>query len=281
MTEDEKKEEAIRLIESAESTAKKLEALGQEAVETARLAQDLARPLAHLFRGIPTEGLPPGGWDRQAENWRTWHAGVQGMQDFIPAISGMTLASVSSTFTTASIFFNQDPQMFSPDATEAFVTISQAVQRHDLSETAAASMRRLGLDRRGANLRSAVDLLIEAKGAMDRPVVGEGGPVSVLIPLRECINAVITELVRRRPEQEPAKNWKDKVVSIGNKCGRPSLPANHFDKIGGDAKLLMDELSGAKQTGMNRQRLMSYFDRGVLFLNALLDSVDDIKLKPP
>jgi hypothetical protein len=51
--------------------------------------------------------------------------------------------------------------------------------------------------------------------------------------------------------------------------------------MGNDTKLLIDDLSGAKQTGADRHRLMVLFSRGMLFLNALMDSVDDSKLKPP
>jgi hypothetical protein len=76
-------------------------------------------------------------------------------------------------------------------------------------------MLRLGLDRRSGNDRPALDLLHEAKSAMDRPVLGDGGPTSVLIPLRESIDAAIAELVRRRAKQEPVKGWKEKVVSVG------------------------------------------------------------------
>ena len=139
-------------------------------------------------------------------------------------------------------------------------------------------MRRLGLDRRVGERRSAADLLNEANGAMERPVV-EDGVTSVLIPLRESINTVITELLRRRPQQESTKNWNDKVVSICNHCGIASLPAAQFAKLGNDAELLMGELSRAKQAGMERQHLMSRFQRGLLLLNALMDAIDINKLR--
>ncbi len=115
---------------------------------------------------------------------------------------------------------------------------------------------------------------------MERPVVGDGGAVSVLISLRESIGAVIAELVRRRPRQEEAKGWSAKVVSVGSQCARPSLSADHFSRLGADADRLMNQLSGAKQAGMDRTQLMWYFNRGLLFLNALVDSIDESKLRP-
>jgi hypothetical protein len=279
MTDDEKKEEAIRLVEDAESQAKTLEDLGQKIVASARLVRDVAGPFAKLFRSLPSNALSGGGWDRQIEDWKIWHEGVRRMQKLMPAFSAMTMASVNSTLANTSHFVFTGP-MIQPGALEAFQAIAGWTEQHGLAEKAMDSMRRLGLDRRGGTGRPPLELLEEAKAAIDRPVVGDGGAVSVLISLRESLDATITELVRRRPEQEPARNWKDKVVSIGAKCGNASLPASHFEKIGNDAKALMDELSGAKQGAADRQHLKIMFSRGVVLLNALLESVDETRLRP-
>jgi hypothetical protein len=53
----------------------------------------------------------------------------------------------------------------------------------------------------------------------------------------------------------------------------------NFDRLGDDAERLMDDLSGAKQAAIPREELMEFFDRGLLFLNALLNSIDGAKLK--
>jgi hypothetical protein len=278
MTEDEKKEEAIRLMESAPAEAKKLEALSQQITEAARLTSDMAMPLAQIFKVIPTNGLPPGGWDREISNWRTWHAGAAAFQGMgLGSFGVMSMGSVNSAYTTASMYVLGGAQ--SPATTEAYETISHRLERHDLTGKAIASMQRLGLDRRGGNHRPALDLLNEAKSAMDRPVVGDGGPVSVLLSLRQSIDAAITELVRRRPIQGPVRGWKDKVMSIGTECGI-TMPTGHFDKLGADADRLMNELSGAKEASMTRQQIMTYFHRGLLLLNTLMDGIDTSKLRP-
>lgn len=156
----------------------------------------------------------------------------------------------------------------------------QILERSPLVEEVKRSMCRLGLDKRGGNSRTPLELLEEAQGALDRPVIQGGGPTTVLIPLRECIDAVITELVRRRPKQEPVKGWSGKVVSVGRHCAHPGLKLDHFDRIGADVEILMNQLSGAKQTSMNREELNRFFHRGTLFLKALMDSIDESLLKP-
>jgi hypothetical protein len=42
----------------------------------------------------------------------------------------------------------------------------------------------------------------------------------------------------------------------------------------------MNELSGAKQADMPREAVSAAFHRGLLFLNALLSSIDERRLKP-
>jgi hypothetical protein len=58
------------------------------------------------------------------------------------------------------------------------------------------------------------------------------------------------------------------------------LDACHFDRLGIDAESLMNRLSGAKQSGMGRGQLVEYFHQGLLFLNSLMDSIDESRLRP-
>jgi len=177
------------------------------------------------------------------------------------------------------VITSQVPTESSVGVENSRTNLFRALDRYPLIDKAIASMRRLGLDSRGGSSRKPGELLNEAWGALERPVVGDGGPVSVLISLRECIDAVITELIRRRPRQVGAKGWHGKVVSVGGQCGRCSLPPDHFDRIGADAETLIDQLSAAKQTRIDREQLMECFNRGLLFLNALLDSIDEGRLR--
>ena len=50
---------------------------------------------------------------------------------------------------------------------------------------------------------------------------------------------------------------------------------------GGDARQLMPDLSGAKQTNMARPQLTVFFNRSLLALNALLDGIDESQLRQP
>jgi len=157
--------------------------------------------------------------------------------------------------------------------------LQQTLERFPLTEQAQSSMRRLGLDRRGGSRRAPPELLAEARGALELPGFQEGGPASVLIPLRECIEAAIAELLRRRPTQEPAGKAREKLTSLGRQCRRDGLDEAYFERLAVEADPLLNDLSGAKQGDMPRERVNELFHRGLLFLNSLLDGMDESRLR--
>jgi hypothetical protein len=280
-----KKEELIRLLGEVGPQARKLEVIGQELVQFARFTSDVAGPLGELIAQIPDDRLPVDEWSRQVAGWRSWQdtaRQLQASQTMINSFGAMTEA-VTNTSVSGVMPVISSGALFLPPAPPIEIPktkLFQTLDRYPLIARATASMRRLGLDKRGGTARTPLDLLEEARGALDRPVIGDGGPVSVLVSLRECIDAVITELVRRRPRQEVTKGWKGKVTSVGCQCARPMLSPDHFDRLGLDAESLMNQLSGAKQGGMGRDQLAEFFNQGLLFLNALMDSIDEAKVRP-
>ncbi len=90
------KEQLIRLLEDAAPEAKQLENMGQARVESARFVQDVARPLAEVYKQVPANQMPPGEWARQSRGWASWHGlvtTIQGMQTNVNSFSAMTMFS--------------------------------------------------------------------------------------------------------------------------------------------------------------------------------------------
>ena len=80
--------------------------------------------------------------------------------------------------------------------------------------------------------------------------------------------------------QEPAGKPGEKIESLGRQCGRGDLPLAHFVDLAASAKRILDTLSGAKQANLSREQVSEVFYQGVTFLNTLLESLDETKLKP-
>ena len=99
--------------------------------------------------------------------------------------------------------------------------------------------------------------------------------------LRESINAAVSELLRRRPNQEPARKLGDKIKSIGRQCNYEYLNQEHFEGIATNAEVLVNECSEMKQTKVTRNRLKELSNRGLLILYTLLSSIDENRLRRP
>jgi hypothetical protein len=97
-----------------------------------------------------------------------------------------------------------------------------------------------------------------------------------LISLRESIEIVISELVRRRPVQWKAK---DKILGIGEQVAFDSVPANVFDDLQQDYGRLTNRLAGAKRNVLDRVAETELMREGTYFLERLLSAVDPGKLR--
>ncbi len=280
-----KKDELLKLLSEAEPQARRLEALGQDVVRSARLARDVIGPIRDVFFHVPANSLSSEQWDLHVDNWRSWHLSAGKLETSLTAVNSFVAitSNVASTCSGTFTMVSRQQPLAPPiliTLENATARLNQTFERLPLVDDAESSMRRLSLDARGGSLRSPSDLLAEARGALEQPTFHDGGPVSVLITLRECILATIAELLRRRPAQEAAPKTREKLTSLGRQCARPDLDEAHFERLAIEADALLSELSRAKQSGIPRQELTASFNRGVLFLNALMQSIDESRLRP-
>jgi len=279
-----KKDEALRLLADVGPEAKKLEALANQVAQYARFTSDVAGPVREILKHAPPESLTSEQWDNQIGGLNAWQSSVQGLQAAVTNINSFVALSQAVTNTAVSGVMVVWPQLPvapppPPVVEKARTTLFQTLQRFPLLDQAFASLRRLGLDMRPGK-KDPVALLEEARNALERPVFQDGGAVGVLICLRECIDASITEMLRRRPKQIPVSGgWKGNVVLLGQQTGRSMLQPDHFDRVGQEIDTVLNQLSGTKQAELPRSQLMEQFNRGLLALNSLLDSIDESQLR--
>jgi hypothetical protein len=286
------KDELLKGLEEAEREAKRIEAAAKDALQNARLVRDTAPQLRILYQETPVSGLPPSEWARQNENVQSWLGVARSMPPTFTDVSTFAAMSQAATNTAMSGVMMTFPLGLPPSPPAAPppaypVAVQQAaerlaaiVEKYPSMDQARVEIRRLGLDTRGGNSKSALQLLEEARVALDIPVSEDGGATGVLLGLRGCINACVSELIRRRPVQEEAKTWKAKVASLGRHCGLDRLGAAHFDNLGIDAEGMNDRLSAGKEKGLSRSEVQQLFTKGLLFLVSLLSSIDESKLRP-
>ncbi len=181
---------------------------------------------------------------------------------FTTAATGITTSWLMSSMTLEKPL----PLDVQPIAEKAVAKFNQAAERANWVEEAEKELFRIGLDNASVGQNSAVSLLRQARDAFLRPSADETAPAAVLIPLRESINRVLADLLRRRPSQEPAKGSDDKVMSIGSQVARSGIQQGDLVRLATDARDLIDALSASKQGEMAREDVRLLFMRRASFL---------------
>lgn len=282
MTDDTSKQrQLLDLLSGVEEQATDLEQLGRDVTRAARVTRDVASCVQLFASNVPA-GFPDDRWDPQFATWRDWQVLASGLLQIRTSVASFVAASETSLSSTSGVLLNMtiiEPR--SAPLAQARERFRQIVEQQPLAKGVRDSLNRLSLDVARADHRPATDLLEEALSALSRPLVAEGGPVSVLVPVRECVHVILSELLRRRPNQEPAGTTSAKVCSVGAQCGRVDLTSDHFARLGDDATRLLDDLSRGKQAPLSREELQDLVNKSLLLLSALLDSIDESRLRQP
>jgi hypothetical protein len=276
-----KKDEAVREVTGAKEDAARVESLANDLARDARFVGDIAEPTHDALSAISAHALSPEQWEAQIRPWRRFRdaaAKVEGALRQAGSFGALSFSAASTSSNTIAMIVPAQPYQVLSNDSQAARTIEAAVHRFNqvVDRTPVVAKLRSDIQR----LRLDTRLLDEATASLERPSVTEGGGLAVLLALRECIEATFAELLRRRPHQERAKGLSAKVSSLGTQCARPDLPSAHFENLGRDGEQVMDALSGAKQNALTRPEIEASFRRGILFLAALLLSLDEKRVKP-
>jgi hypothetical protein len=148
-------------------------------------------------------------------------------------------------------------------------------------------MRSFGLAKPPAGKKSVVELFETAWAAYDMPVTTSFSANTSLIPMRECLEMAIDELLKKRPSQESVRGgWLGKIASLFKSLGRAGVTEadiqglmNQWQNPARPDLALEDELSSAKTANYGRGQSMDVLRRATIFLKQLLTGLDPAKLR--
>jgi len=275
-----RREKLLRILDEAERAAAAVKAKAQDVLESAAYSEGLVQRLRPVVKDLPDDSVVP------AETWQdltdAWHTHTLQLGSIFKVVGSdeplfFATGSVASlTTATSSILLSNSVAKPNPslDALNSYLV------RASLLDEVRKALESLGLDRSPAGSRSPLALLDEAAAAIKRPSSSQLAPASALLPVREAVQAAVTALLPRRPEQEPTGKWVDKVMSIGRQCGLDGLRIEHFERLGRVLASLVIQLSAAKQRSFSATEVSREFDAALKFLKAFLISLDDSKLRP-
>ncbi|MEE9255304.1 MAG: hypothetical protein V3U43_10235 [Pseudomonadales bacterium] len=280
-----KKEALLGLLDEVDKDGKAIQDTTRTLINETTFSLDVAACVREFVQTVRNDSaLAPRDWNHMQSAWEGWRASAAGVRDALAGGLPFTLSAQATGVSTSTVLTEYssrswDPARFLSNINPIVIKLGSVLARQPRRGAVLDDLVRLGLDKRLGSSRSAAELLEEACHALDQPSTEPASPVAVLLSLRESIQAAIVDLLPKRPSQEPAKNWQDKVISIGRQCGWRDLSPGHFERLGTDVESLMDSLSGAKRETCARQELIRRFDGGLLYLRSFLGSIDETRFR--
>jgi hypothetical protein len=283
------KQRLFNEIDEATAAAADYERLAQEQARHLRKIQDEAKATRDVIETAPVEYVGAVDLTPQIETYRMLTRSLRSATEHQRAeFTRVTYSAMGTTNTTAAaLSFIDIPGGLraqvvgeSPHYVSARARFFQLQQIPELRSEIEKSLLNLGLDVPYPGHRTVADLLDEAIGALDRPVVDDGRGISTLVSLRSAIDATFASFMGRRPGQARPKKWPDKVQALGRQYGRDDLTPAQLDALAKSAAPLESRLSEGKSRDLSRATIREIMQQGLIFLNTLLRSIDENRLRP-
>ena len=289
MSDDPEKEkaEALKRIADVPRQCDELDKVARGLLKASSEARDAATYDEVVIRVLPSGAAGASEiFQGAAKRWETFtdaaqqvaQLGIYGLSPFTAVVSGTT-----STMSLTTVDVLEWPRLSDEDRAAIKRAEEQFKQKHDLSQVIGEieiEMSRLQLDMGPEAQETPLQLLTAAYTSVRFPTSANAAKSPALLTMRTAINNSIAELIRRRKESEPAGSREEKILSLGRKAGRPSLPLDRFDQLASDYHALSKELSGEGKKA-NHEEVEALFYRAALFLRASLQALDETKLRAP
>jgi hypothetical protein len=281
--EDVRKKELEHVLDEVEEKGDDIAEHGREQTSYGQHLSDLARATRATVTFLPSnadfESLI-GDWSLVNDQALRALKEVQEFHQYWVSGTASTASVTTSGAVNPNVILPYVPAEEQDHAHEAIQNFYRVASRPQLLDDVSALMAQLGFDQGPTGKKSPVELLHTAHQAYSQPV-SPSNPVSTsLIPMRECIESVVNELLRRRPKQEKAKkNWS-KIESIGRQLKKEEVdPAEIQSWARQYRELVHTILSPAKQADLSREEWEVRLQQATLFLEGFLKGLDPSKFK--
>ena len=135
------------------------------------------------------------------------------------------------------------------------------------------------LDKHYSGKESSISLFDTSLDVFHKPVSQNLSPSASLIPLREAIDLIIDYFLKHRQNQKIAKNRIEKIKSILWQAKYENVNEFQIQLLANEAEELHSDLSESKNSSIDRKQWEILLNRGLLFIQNLLLSIDRTKLR--
>jgi len=277
------KDELEGLIHESKKNSKKIIEQAREFLKMGQFMNDLAEASEKVIKNTLSSGIC---WEPLIDAWK--YANEQ--QDKILTKMGtLSLQSITSTGSAVAYAMSEfaNPNNINQfvsinnldEARNASMELAQVIDKFTEKDNILRLLQQYGLSNATPDRKSPSELFKTAWEAFEGPVK-RGNPADTsLIPMRECINSTIAEMLRRRPRQEPAKSQREKIISIFRQIGEDGISEWAVENMATRWEKLVGELSSSKQKNYSRDEWRNCLRRASLFLMEFLQSLDPSKMK--
>lgn len=256
---------------------------GREITENAQSIVDLGKATIVLNRIAPD--LP--GNECQISDWKnlgiSLQSAIQGnVKNYIPSIyssAGTVIVSIVDIYNPKIVFDSVSSDEL-PAAKEAIATLHRILFRKADENLLIDLMKKFGLDSTKPDKKSPIDLYLSGLAAFKGPVI-ENNPISTsLLPIREAIESAINKLLMQRQQQEKAKSWHAKIISIGNQLKLAEIQIETFESLASRWDRMLDKnLSSAKDQNITRDEWDFRIKELSMWFISFLESIDLEKVR--
>lgn len=279
---EEPKADLIRLIDQDISKAEAIVDRAAEELEFGQYVIDLGRASKKVIRCHTPSNvdlqLVKNSWQSLSEHQDTILGNPQRASIAAASTSGTAVAYYMTEFTKRENIVPYVSLDNRTQAEDAIVELAQVIERQADKDNLLLLMGQYNLDKRASGHKSPADQLDEAWTAHQKPVTPTSA-TGCFIPMRQCVKAVIEELLRCRPMPEPASSWRAKVHSIVTQLAASGVGNRDIEDLANQCDSLIKELSRSKEEFYTREACRACLQRASLFLFGLLKSLDRSKMK--
>lgn len=281
---EDQKNKLLNAIDSATTESNKVTEQGQDIVKTANLQRQIAKAAKQIIYAIPDDSyLEKDEWELKT---RQWNDTAEAFKQFFDSIDSNTIISVTASNATGTsgyvlpaIFNGELPRDKQSIIDNATLKLNTIIDNSSWDKGIEDNFRRLGLADDKHSHKSALSLFQAAHSALSTPSKGIVDASAVLIPAREAINRCLTDLLPKRPKQEPAGKTADKISSIAKQLKYDHFTDETINDLSCEAETLINQLSSAKQGNLLELQIHALFNKTKSFLMAFLSKIDDKKMK--
>ena len=280
MPEEEKKQLRKILEDQGYEMKNRAEDLGLFAADVARKATEFS-DAADLIILAAQYGAQDGDWEGAIDATVQANLALRNLDETKGKYyQGMTAVSTSGT-ASVSISYGLVSDKYIPympsdqqsEARKVNLAFSQFFDHYRYRERAIDLMKMFGFGKKMAfqKFNSAWEMFLQNPQATD-------SSIGALIPLREALQLVVDDLIRRRPTQRRVDR-KSKIIEIGDQIRSDSVHPDVFESLNNEFRTIVDEMSGAKDKILKREQQTELMRRGTMFLEGLLNALDPNKLR--